>query len=400
MDNQLLKIIKKYRDGKASKEEIDFLHLYYYAGFENDPGILDNKSESEKLTLKSEMEAQIMDRILSGNKNKKGKIVPLPSSSKGWYKVAAAASVILLVASFAIYFLRSASIELVGQKANEKKPLINDIAPGGNRATLTLANGNTIILDSVQNGSLAIQGNTQVIKLNDGKLAYEKEDNSPATIQYNTITTPRGGQYQLTLSDGSQVWLNAASSITFPTSFVGDKREVKITGEAYFEVAHNAAMPFHVLVVPTSAGLKGGDIEVLGTHFNVNAYVDEDAIKTTLLEGSVKVNKGNESLIIAPGEQARIDYSTDKLAIKKNVDIESIIAWKNGLFYFNQSDIRSIMKIVSRWYDLDVIIDDNVPDKKFSGKIYRNVNVSEVIRILETSGIHLNIIGNKILVTK
>ncbi len=306
---------------------------------------------------------------------------------------AAAAAVLLLVIGAYFFNLKNDGNQKVAVEGT-KKAIPHDALPGGNRAILTLADGQTIILDSARNGTLTQQGNARVTKLNDGQLAYDKEESTTnRPVQYNTVTTPRGGQYQLTLADGSQVWLNAASSITFPTSFEGNKREVQITGEAYFEVAHNAAMPFHV-------SSNNMDVEVLGTHFNVNAYADEDAIKTTLLEGSVKVTKGGESLTITPGEQARILYSTGEMAIKKNVDMEAIVAWKNGLFYFNQSGIRSIMKKISRWYDLDVIINDDVPDKRFSGKIYRNVNVSQIIKILETGGIHLNIVGKKILVTK
>ena len=392
MDNQLLKVIKKYRDGKASKEEIDFLHLYY-AGFENEPGILDNKSESEKLTLKSEMEAQIMDRILSGNKNKNGKIVPLPSSSKGWYKVAAAASVILLVASFAFYFLKPIPEKQIAQKATKKNPLISDIAPGGNKAVLTLSDGSTIILDSAQNGTLSSQGNIKIIKLNDGQLAYNQSGaDNKGEVLYNTISTPKGGQYQLILSDGSKVWLNAASSLRFPATFTGSERKVELTGEGYFEVSKNKTMPFRVVA-------NKATVEVLGTHFNIDAYEDDQNTRTTLLEGSVKVSKGNSQVLIVPGEQASVEKGLDKIAIKKNVDVDNVVAWKKGFFSFQNAGIKMIMQEISRWYNVEVVYHGDVPDITFSGEIGRNLSLNQVLSSLKEMNIDYKIEGSKLIIT-
>lgn len=389
-ESELLRIIKKYTEGKATAEEIHFLNLYY-ENFENQPELLESKSEEERTAIGEDMRVKIMERTVF-QQNEKGKVISIVS--KNWYKVAAVASVILLL-FVGMYFFKPARSKEIAKNIAPVKPLKNDVAPGGNKAILTLADGSTIVLDSLENGSVAQQGNSKIIKLNDGKLAYEVARGGKQKTQkvaYNTVSTPRGGQYQLTLSDGSQVWLNAASSITFPTAFTGNKREVSITGEAYFEVAHNALMPFDVKV----GNIK---VKVLGTHFNVNAYDDEDAIKTTLLQGSVKVSKGNEDILIVPGEQARVNKASAKITVKKNIDLEEVVAWKNGLFQFDQAGIKTIMRQIARWYDIDVEFEDGLPDKKYDGKIYRNVNASQVLKILEEGGIHFKIENKKVIVS-
>jgi transmembrane sensor len=247
---------------------------------------------------------------------------------KGWW---AAAAILLLIASGSYFFLNHQHSKTPVASV-ENKVLINDAAPGGNKAILTLANGSEIILSNAKNGALTQQGNTKVVKLEDGKLAYQSgKINAPIAIEYNTVSTPRGGQYQLTLSDGSKVWLNAESEITFPTAFTGKERKVVIKGEAYFEVAHDATKPFEVTA-------NGMEVQVLGTHFNINAYEDEKSVKTTLLQGSVKVSKGNESVLIVPGEQARINNSDNEISVKKEVNLDQVMAWKNGLFNFNEAD--------------------------------------------------------------
>lgn len=389
-ESELLRIIKKYTEGKATAEEIHFLNLYY-ENFENQPELLESKSEEERTAIGEDMRVKIMERTVF-QQNEKGKVISIVS--KNWYKVAAVASVILLL-FVGMYFFKPARSKEIAKNIAPVKPLKNDVAPGGNKAILTLADGSTIVLDSLENGSVAQQGNSKIIKLNDGKLAYEVARGGKQKTQkvaYNTVSTPRGGQYQLTLSDGSKVWLNAASSITFPTAFTGNKREVSITGEAYFEVAHNALMPFDVKV----GNIK---VKVLGTHFNVNAYDDEDAIKTTLLQGSVKVSKGNEDILIVPGEQVRVNKASAKITVKKNIDLEEVVAWKNGLFQFDQAGIKTIMRQIARWYDIDVEFEDGLPDKKYDGKIYRNVNASQVLKILEEGGIHFKIENKKVIVS-
>lgn len=304
------------------------------------------------------------------------KVVPM----RRWW---AAAAILLLLAAGSYFLINQNGHQSVHQ-VTEKSPE-QDFAPGGNKAVLTLADGSTIILDSVQNGLLSKQGNANVIKLQNGKVAYQKErDVHNGKIEYNTISTPRGGQYQLELADGSKVWLNAASSITFPSTFTGNERQVKITGEAYFEVAHNSKMPFRVSVIDIQ-------VKVLGTHFNINAYLDDNDIKTTLLEGSVKVDKGVKSVIIKPGEQVVIKNGDNKLSVKEGVDLGEVIAWKNGFFSFRHSCIKDITKQLSRWYDIQVVYDDDIENQEFTGKIDRTLKLSEVLRILEKTGVRFKI---------
>ena len=241
------------------------------------------------------------------------------------------------------------------------------------------------------NGLLTQQGNTDVKKLG-GLLEYK----APASfirdtvISYNTVSTPRGGQYQIVLSDGSKVWLNAASSIRFPTAFSGSLREVELTGEAYFEVAKNKEKPFQVKV-------RDMKIAVLGTHFNVKAYEDEAETKTSLLEGSVKIIQGKEAGLLKPGQQAVINFKDDKVKIA-TADMVEVIAWKNGLFRFEGANIETIMREIGRWYDVEIVYAGKVPMRRFEGKINRNAGLSEVLRILELSNVKFSIAGKKIIV--
>jgi transmembrane sensor len=312
----------------------------------------------------------------------------------GWRWAAAA----ILVASFgtvAWFVLFNKPQKEIFALEPQAQRFKNDIAPGTKKATLILANGSTIVLDSAKKGSLATQGNATVSKMDDGRLMYSAGKEEPTAILYNTLTVPRGGQIvQLTLADGTKVWMNAASSLRYPTGFRGKDRTVVLTGEGYFEVAKNPAMPFHVQV-------NGTDVEVLGTHFNVMAYEEENETKTTLLEGSVKVTvtRGSASLQLAPGQQAKINKAGE-IELFKGVDIESTMAWKNGLFQFSDENIENIMRQVSRWYDVDVSYEGNVKALKFGAEISRKENVSKLLKFLELTGvIHFKIDGNKILVT-
>ena len=307
-----------------------------------------------------------------------------------WIKVAAAACVILFISSFAYWlFLRPAEDKLLATTiaGNAKQ---SSIKPGGNHAILTMADGRTIVLDSVQNGNI-MSGNGK-IKKQGALLVYDgsKGSNQGSPVTYNTLATPRGGQFQLVLPDGSKVWLNASSSIHFPTAFTGNQRNVELTGEAYFEIAKNKAKPFHVNV-------NGMQVEVLGTHFNVNAYADEGTIKTSLLEGSVKIKKGNISGLLKPGQEGQLNETTHNIEIKK-ADVNEAIAWKNGLFEFDGADIKSIMREIGRWYDVEIVYAGKVPDRRFEGKISRDAQLSDVLKILELSNVKFSVQGNKIIV--
>ncbi len=322
-------------------------------------------------------------------KQKNAKVVPLYR----WW--AAAAAILVLLTS--AYFLWSSS-EKDHATPIAKSSKVNDIAPGGNKAILTLADGTKVILDSANNGTITKQGNVTIIKLNDGQLAYKPSTLNPqssttdrlSTVLYNTISTPRGGQYQLVLADGSKVWLNAASSIRFPNAFPGNDRKVEITGEAYFEVAHNAAKPFYV-----EAG--GMEVKVLGTHFNVNAYTDEPSVRTTLLQGSVQVVNGSHSKIIVPGEQAQVGSNGD--INTSQVDVNEVVAWKNGKFIFDNANIHSIMRQLEKWYDIDVVYQATDTNETFMGSISRDVNCSQILDMLEKTGsLKFEIVGRRVIV--
>lgn len=317
------------------------------------------------------------------------KIVAMPASRHnrmvGW--VAAAVILFALAAGGYFVFFNNKNAQL----AKAKPVLQNDIAPGGNKATLTLADGSVVVLNDQQNGTLLNQGNTKVIKLGDGRVAYNGANAAGGQAAYNTIATPRGGKYQVALADGSLVWLNAASSIRFPAAFTGKERDVEITGEVYFEVAKNKAMPF----VVKTGGVK---VQVLGTHFNVMSYTDEASVKTTLLEGSVKVLNGASTTVIKPGQQAKINNGTNGIEVLDNVDTDETVAWKNDLFIFNNAGIETIMRQIARWYDVEVSYDGPVTTDHFTGKVSRNSTAAQVLKILELSDIHFTITGKKIIV--
>lgn len=266
-----------------------------------------------------------------------------------------------------------------------------DVGPGGNKATLTLANGTTIVLDTVQRGAITSQGNSRVLKMDDGRLAYEPVTKKTESPVYNTLTTPRGGQYQLTLPDGSRVWLNAASSITYPTAFTNTDRTVKITGEAYIEVVHSKDRPFRV---------QAGDqlVEDIGTAFNVNAYSDEPAIKTTLVAGKVKVSSGTAMRVLSPGQQVQSKGSM--LEMVAGVDVDQVLAWKNGAFSFRNADLPTVMRQLARWYDIEVEYTGAVPAGTFDGEIGRGLTLSQVLQGLAQARINYTIVNSHKIVIR
>jgi ferric-dicitrate binding protein FerR (iron transport regulator) len=313
----------------------------------------------------------------------------------GWKKVAAAIVIlgIILTGSF-LLLNRKAPREIV-KLEKQVRHLPEEIHSKGNQAILTLANGSVIILDSTKNGIITNQGNVKIIKLDSGQLAYSPLNANGAAaseISYNTITTPRAAQYEVVLSDGTKVWLNAASSLRYPTSFSGQDRKVELTGEGYFEVAKNKDKPFHVRVGAV-------EVEVLGTHFNIMAYDDEASIQTTLLEGSVKVSYNNQTDLLKPGRQASLNRNDSKLTMS-DANVQQVVAWKNGYFYFDKSDVKTIMRQVSRWYDLDIVYESSVPDMMFSGKIERSLPLSGISHLLESGQIHFRIEGKNCIMMK
>lgn len=293
-----------------------------------------------------------------------------------------AAAAILIIASAAVFLqYRSSDAEPQVAKVN---PVIEDIEPGGEKAILTLADGSKIVLDNSTNGQIAQQGHVQIIKLANGEIQYKAlsdASNKDASVTYNTMSTPRGGQYQLLLPDGSKVWLNAESSITYPIAFSDTERRVQIAGEVYFEVAKDKIKPFRV-------SANDAEIEVLGTQFNIKAYPGDGPTKTSLLEGSVKINKQ----ILKPG-QAFMNGSIVR------TNIEQDVAWKNGIFNFDNQDLTQVMLQLARWYDLEVIYPAGVPQKEYGGEIGRNLKLAQVLKGLGNSGVRFELAGKKVVIT-
>ncbi|SFD15562.1 FecR family protein [Chitinophaga sp. CF118] len=302
-----------------------------------------------------------------------------------------AAAAIVFVLLGGIWFLKQQT-----QPKNEKGVQLADIAPGTQGAILTLADGSTVVLDSLNNGVVASQHGVKAVLMN-GELLYQKSGSESAnTIVYNSMTTPKGRQFHLVLPDGSHVWLNAQSSIRYPTTFTGKERRVNISGEVYFEVKKDEQKPF-IVNVPDRA-----EIAVLGTDFNIKAYIEEPSLNTTLVNGTVKVlsTKG-QNAILKPGYTAQILTSRpDDIKIVP-ADIDQVLAWKNGAFYFDDATLQEVMRELSRWYDIEVVYEPGLPETRFGGKISRDVSLAGLLRGLQATGVHYRIEqGRKLVVYK
>ncbi len=338
---------------------------------------------------------------------------------RGFFRYAAAAILILGLATAAyLWTIHKISEQTLANRSSRH----TDVLPGGDRAVLTLADGSRIILDSAANGELANQGGVQVMKLANGQVVYDSKGLGAKEIMMNTMSTPKGGQYRLMLPDGSRVWLNAASSIRFPVAFLGAERKVKITGEAYFEVAQHKQQPFIVDVDGKA------NVQVLGTRFNVNAYADENALKATLISGSVRVLAGafatsklqpgkagnnvvvsadqslhssiaaGNNVILKPGQQAEISEGNDRKIKIQAVNVDQALAWKNGFFDLEDLDIYAAMRQLERWYDIKVQYEGSVHKGVFHGKIFRNTNLSDVIELLQKMGVNCRLEGKTLIV--
>jgi ferric-dicitrate binding protein FerR (iron transport regulator) len=394
MDKQaFLSMLDKYQDGTASSAEKTLIEEYYrrleMAG-------TTELSPEEETALKEAMYKQITSSMVERDTP----VIPLRRKN---YRLAAAAAVLLLTIGAGSYYWLFKQQHAAPHQQETAKAKPHDLPPGKNAATLTLADGRTIILDSAS-GTISQQGGATVINLN-GQVSYAKacDKNEQAPVVYNTISTARGNQYQLILADGSKVWLNSASSLRFPTSFAGDTREVELDGEGYFEVAtlrlrSGQKMPFHVKS-------NGQDVEVLGTHFNVNAYKDEETVKTTLLEGKVKVVNGQwpmvngKTAILKPGEQAVLKGNSP-FTIDHSPDLDQVMAWKNGWFEFDNTDLKTVMRQISRWYDVDVRYEMKPDKETYGGRISRNLNLSNILKMLETYGVHYRLENKTLVIVK
>ena len=362
-------LAEKWLKGTITEEEMNEFSEWY------------DNTENEILNIPYDFagsEEELRKRLLSGirkRRRRSGRVVSLTRGSIA--KLAVASAVIVTSTLSLLYITRE---YLSAEENNQIVTLAkrDTIMPGGNKAVLILGDGIEVILDTATSGTIAENTHTRVIKLDDGQLAYSRLADSDSPVSYNTLSTPQGGQYSITLVDGTRVWLNSSSSLRFPTSFRDAERIVELSGEAYFEVAQNRDKPFKVKV-------NDVEVKVLGTHFNVMAYKDEATMNTTLLEGSVSVNKTKETILLTPGQQAQV-RANGPIRIIRNADTEQAIAWKNGFFNFNGSDIQTTMRQIARWYDIEVIFEDNITEH-FNGTIVRDASIEKVLRILELTGV-------------
>ncbi len=369
MENaEIEKLLVKYQEGTASEKEVALLESWYLLRGED---LSPYKGE-----IDYEAKRQEIWQAITNKRQKQDK-----PTYQLWRSLSAVASIILAI-GIGFYFYIHRSKEPIEQAEVVK----NDAAPGSSKAVLTLSDGRKVELDASAKDTISRQGSTSITKAN-GTLQYVANGVAAITA-FNTITTPKGGEYQVILPDGTHVWLNAASSLIYPVAFTGKERKVEVTGEAYFEVAHNRAKPFRV-------GSALQTVEVLGTHFNINAYTDEEGIKTTLLEGAVKVQQGKSLAILKPGKQS---IAANGIAIN-DADVDAVVAWKNGKTYFKDADIPTMMRALSRWYNVDVVFSGRIPTRTFTGGIPRKSNLSTLLKILNEMNIHAQIEGRKIIVT-
>jgi len=376
-DDEYLDLYEKQQTRTATAEELARLEAYLAAA-----PLPDLPWDEAYMGPQAAVQAAIWQRL-------QGSMAPPPARRRLRWASLLALVVVLVAGLSYLRWQRPAAPVAARRPAAPAAPA--RLAPGRNQALLTLADGRTVLLDQAHQGLLAQQGASQVQKTAAGQLRYAT--GAPAAGQpllYNTVATPRGGQYQLTLPDGSQVWLNAASSLRFPVAFSGDERRVELTGEAYFEVAKDAAHPFKVAA-------RGAEVVVLGTHFDVNAYADEPALAATLLEGAVRLRQGAQQATLRPGQQAR--PRPDGTIQVREVDAQHAVAWKNGYFVFNDEPIEAIMRQVARWYDVDVQYQGTLTNKDFNGKISRYKDATAVLRMLELTGaVHFTTQGRRITV--
>lgn len=362
-------LLERYKNGDCTEEERSLVESWYLNWDTSSFDLSDQELLADLAMVRKSLPEKRTDR-------------------RGYYQMAAAAVALLtLAAAFYFFNYPSAPDKNQATLANSGK-----IVPGSNKATLTLSDGSTIALDEATPLDGITQFGVKIYKSAEGKLVYLGDKSAEVADAYNTIATPKGGQYEVTLPDGTKVWLNAASKLRFPVTFSANERNIELSGEAYFEVAKDRNRPFKVRSAQQ-------EITVLGTHFNVNAYADEAFTKTTLLEGSVKVNKGSSQALLMPGQQAVSNTGSPLINVRKDVDLRESIAWKNGLFVFEQEDVFSIMNKISRWYDLVVEYRGDLKGKKYSGNISKFEDVTEVLKTMQLTGtIQFKVEGRRIIV--
>lgn len=385
--NELIQLLKKYNAGLCTPEEKSRLEQWYLSfEWSKHPEFPATVMQDFKDTAWNNLQATIDNQSIQTN--------PLGTRHKPvrrWWYYSAAASILIVI---------SISLYLYWDNKSQKNPAITGTGenisqlsglPGTSKASLEMGDGSVITLDSMAVRELTTDDGT-IINKQHGTITYKNNTETTGKVAYNTLRIPRGGEYELVLPDGSKVWMNAASSLKFPTRFTGKERIVYLTGEAYFEVAKNSRQPFKVMVE------KEMEVQVIGTHFNVMAYADETAIKTTLAEGKVNIRTHTSTTSLLPAEQAVLKRASRETEVKK-VDVDKEIAWKNGMIEFHDDDLPSIMRQLSRWYDVDVSFESEIPAATYSGSIPRKAILPDVMRILSIAGIKYKLNNKQLIIT-
>jgi|UniRef100_UPI00404AF7F4 transmembrane sensor len=402
--NKLIELLGLFVDGGISREEYDLLFDYIRANLEDEElhiAIDAVFKNSKKFNSLNSDDKELFFQNIIRNKHFDSEIddeIEIVSSfaPRLWYQLGIAVSILILITTGLYFYKNRTADDKIAIKIIEPKEAI--ITPGYDKAILTLSDGTEIILEDAKNGILANQAGVSIQKTSDGELLYSFSNSAntvtPKTkenVIYNKIETPIGGKYQVNLPDGSKVWLNSSSSLRFSALFNGDAREVELSGEAYFDVSKNKSKPFRVIT-------KDQIVEVLGTQFNINSYSDEGPIKTTLIEGSVKIIYKDKVVLLSPGQQFQ---PKELVAAVVEADTEEVVAWKDGYFVFKNEDIRSIMRKLSRWYNVEVSYSGNIPEVGFGGNISRSKDISEVLDVLQlTNAIHFKVEGRRITVMR
>lgn len=390
---EVASLLHKYLKGELSSDEKARLDAWVSQSAINESIFMEvtNKDKVTSEVLDYYHLLQQIEKIRKRHAAERTRVIDMFSKKTVWPRYVAAASVILFITIGGyIYFGKERSQQVATTPATSTSPT-NGIPPASNKAILTLANGSQIVLNTADNGVIALEGKTSIHKKQDGQLEYNANTTGQSSLAYNMVTTPRGGKYQLILPDGSKVWLNAASSLRFPIAFTGNERKVELTGEAYFEIASlplttsggggKRKMPFIVTV-------NGSEVEVLGTHFNINAYSDELQLRTTLLEGSVKVTPSGsiQSKILKPGQQAILNTKASDISVVNKENPDLAIAWMKGRFAFESITFKSMMQELARWYDVQVVYEGDIPVKTITGEVDRTIPLTELLPMLGEMG--------------
>lgn len=376
---RLFYLLDRYGLDQCNESELAELNEWFHA---NNPG----RKNMNAWIAESGGTGKLADQLFEAFKQESATIT---KTKYGWRTARQIAAACLLVS---LGYLSYSRLKDAPNTTNLQAAKHDEIKPGGNKATLTLANGAKIILNSAGNGYIASQNNMQISKLPGGRISYKAIHNGKRNneILYNTMTTPRGGRFELTLADGTQVTLDAESSIKYPVRFTGKERQVEITGQAYFKVAHNASRPFHV-----SAGNQ--TIEDIGTEFNVNAYADDPSVKITLAEGAVRVRNSKKNITLTPGQQAQVDNGQEDIIVSKTC-VSEAVAWKNGWFVFRHKSIKDVMKQAARWYDVDIEYQGRNITRQLGGSISQYKDISELLENLRIAGgINYKVEGRRVI---